>query len=53
MNITLDLTGGYDSRMVYAELKNHIPDINIFISGPDIASDVIVAKEIAQRRINK
>lgn len=48
-NITLDLTGGYDSRMVYAELKNHIPNINIFISGPDSASDVIVAKKIAKK----
>jgi len=47
--ITLDLTGGYDSRMIFCALKNRFKDMHIFISGPDSAKDVIVAKKVAEK----
>ncbi len=47
--ITMDLTGGYDSRMIFCALKNRIKDMHIFISGPDSAKDVIVAKNVAEK----
>lgn len=46
--LTLSLTGGYDSRMVYACLKDHIP-IDVFMSGNNERDpDIISAKKVAQ-----
>lgn len=46
-NVTLSLTGGYDSRMVFACLNNYIP-IATFISGDDdTGSDFVVSQKVA------
>lgn len=45
--VTLSLTGGYDSRMVFACIKKHLP-INVFISGnKEYNSDIIQAQKTA------
>lgn len=45
--VTLSLTGGYDSRMVFACLNNYIP-IATFISGDnDTGSDFVVSQRVA------
>ncbi|MFZ2537862.1 MAG: hypothetical protein WAX04_03045, partial [Oscillospiraceae bacterium] len=45
---TLSLTGGYDSRMVFACIKDQVP-INVFISGDNESDpDIIFAKKAAQ-----
>ncbi|SDO96951.1 hypothetical protein SAMN04515624_10514 [Eubacterium maltosivorans] len=47
-NITLSLTGGYDSRMVFACLNNYVP-IDLFISGDnDEDSDIKIAKKVSE-----
>jgi|LSQX01.2.fsa_nt_gb hypothetical protein len=44
--VTLSLTGGYDSRMVFACLNNYIP-ISTFISGDnDTDSDIVVSQRV-------
>ena len=47
-NVSLSLTGGYDSRLVLASLMDHLP-IDVFISGSDENDpDVHWAKKAAQ-----
>lgn len=46
--ISIDLTGGYDSRLIFSEIKKHVPDIDICISGFKDSEDVIVASIIAK-----
>jgi hypothetical protein len=47
LNLTLSLTGGYDSRMVFAALSKNIP-INVFISGNNKKdTDIIYSQRVA------
>jgi hypothetical protein len=46
--ITMDLTGGYDSRLVFSMLKDKGLDINLFISGKKDSKDVLIAKKISK-----
>jgi hypothetical protein len=53
LKLTLSLTGGYDSRMVFACLKNHVP-LDLFISGDNIKEkDIIYSEEVATIAGNK
>lgn len=46
--VTLSLTGGYDSRMVFACIKDHVPT-NVFISGNNEEDpDIVLAKKTAR-----
>lgn len=52
-NTTLSLTGGYDSRMIFAALNNKI-NLNVFISGDNEKdNDIIVADKVAKAAGNK
>lgn len=46
--ITMDLTGGYDSRLVFSMLKDKGLDIKLFISGKKDSKDVLIAKKISK-----
>lgn len=47
LNLTLSLTGGYDSRLVFACLRKYIP-IDVFISGDnENEKDIVISKKIA------
>ncbi len=53
LKVTLSLTGGYDSRMVFACLNNYIP-VDTFISGDNEKDqDIIVSKRVAKAAGNK
>lgn len=47
MRITLALSGGYDSRMVFASLYRYIP-LNVFVSGDNMQNkDIIYSQKVA------
>ncbi|WP_161946689.1 hypothetical protein [Ureibacillus xyleni] len=48
LSVTMSLTGGYDSRMIFANLNQHIP-IKPFISGNNPKSkDIVISQKVAK-----
>lgn len=47
--VSLDLTGGYDSRLVLSFFEKSDVDFELAISGLKTSKDIIIAKEISQK----
>lgn len=48
LNVSFDITGGFDSRMVLCEMKDTVGKYGLFISGPKEAKDVMIADKISK-----